>query len=65
MQFLKTLFWVILAVVLVLCAKANWKTGTIHVWGGLQAVVKVPVITLCETLNRSITNSCASSSGST
>ncbi len=27
MQFLKTLFWVVLAVVLVLFARANWHVG--------------------------------------
>ena len=46
MQFLKTLFWVILAVVLVLFARANWDTVTIDLWGGLQADVKLPVLLL-------------------
>lgn len=44
MQFLKTLFWVVLAVVLVLFAHANWKMVTIDLWGGLQADVKLPVL---------------------
>ena len=44
MQFLKTLFWVILAVVLVLFAHANWNVVTINLWGGLQADVKLPVL---------------------
>ncbi len=44
MQFLKTLFWVILAVVLVLFAHANWNMVTITLWGGLQADVKLPVL---------------------
>ena len=42
MQFLKTLFWVILAVVLVLFARANWNIVTIELWGNLQADVKLP-----------------------
>ena len=44
MQFLKTLFWVALAVVLVLFAKNNWDAVTINLWGGLQADVKKPVL---------------------
>jgi lipopolysaccharide assembly protein A len=44
MQFLKTLFWVILAVVLVLFASANWQAVTINLWGNLQADVKLPLL---------------------
>ena len=44
MQFLKTLFWVIFAVVVVLFARANWNVVTINLWAGLQADVKIPVI---------------------
>ena len=44
MQFLKTLFWVVLAVGLVLFAHANWNIVTINLWGGLQADVKLPVL---------------------
>lgn len=46
MQFLKTLFWVVLAIVLVLFAKANWSQVTINLWGGLQMDVKLPVLVL-------------------
>lgn len=46
MQFLKTLFWVILAVVLVLFAHANWNVVTIRLWGGLEADVKLPVLVI-------------------
>ena len=46
MQFLKTLFWVILAVVMVLFARANWSIVTINLWGGLQADVKLPVLVI-------------------
>jgi lipopolysaccharide assembly protein A len=46
MQFLKTLFWVILAVVLVLFARANWMPVTINLWAGLQADVKLPVLVI-------------------
>lgn len=44
MQFLKTLFWVALAVILVLFASANWHPVTIRLWGGLEADVKLPVL---------------------
>ncbi len=46
MQFLKTLFWVALAIVLVLFARANWSQVTVNLWGGLQADVKLPVLLL-------------------
>jgi len=46
MQFLKTLFWVILAVVLVLFASANWQPVTINLWGNLQADVKLPLLVI-------------------
>ena len=46
MQFLKTLFWVVFAIVLVLFAKANWTQVTINLWGGLQMDVKLPVLVL-------------------
>ncbi|MDB5697421.1 MAG: hypothetical protein JWN69_225 [Alphaproteobacteria bacterium] len=44
MQFLKTLFWVALAVVLVLFARANWIAVTLKLWGGLEADIKLPVL---------------------
>jgi uncharacterized integral membrane protein len=46
MQFLKTLFWIILTVVLVLFARANWTPVTLELWGGLEADVKLPVLVL-------------------
>jgi lipopolysaccharide assembly protein A len=46
MQFLKTLFWVMLAVVLVLFARANWNVVTLELWGNLQADVKLPVLVI-------------------
>lgn len=46
MQFLKTLFWVAFAIVLVLFAKANWTQVTLNLWGGLQMDVKLPVLLL-------------------
>jgi uncharacterized integral membrane protein len=46
MQFLKTLFWVVLAILLVLFASANWNAVTVRLWGGLEADVKLPVLVL-------------------
>jgi lipopolysaccharide assembly protein A len=46
MQFLKTLFWVVLAVIMVLFAKVNWNPVTLKLWGGLEADVKLPVLVL-------------------
>ncbi|HEV2078453.1 MAG TPA: LapA family protein [Allosphingosinicella sp.] len=46
MQFLKTLFWVAVAVGLVLFASANWHSVTVTLWGGLEADVKLPVLVL-------------------
>jgi putative membrane protein len=46
MQFLKTLFWVVLTVILVLWAKANWFTVELKLWGGLVADVKLPIVIL-------------------
>ena len=50
MQFLKTLFWVVLAIVLVLFATANWTAVTIKLWGGLEADVKLPVLVIISFL---------------
>jgi putative membrane protein len=46
MQFLRTLFWVVLAVVAVIFAVNNWSQVTINLWGGLQADAKLPVLLL-------------------
>jgi putative membrane protein len=50
MNFLKTLFWVVLAVIVVLFASRNWTTVTLDLWGGLQADVKLPVLVLAAFL---------------
>ncbi len=50
MQFLKTLFWIALTVVLVLFAKANWTNATLRLWGGLEADVKLPALVLAAFL---------------
>jgi len=50
MQFLKTLFWVVLTILLVLFAKANWTAVTINLWGGIVADVKLPILILAAFL---------------
>jgi uncharacterized integral membrane protein len=46
MQFLKTLFWVVFAVVMVLFARDNWQVVHVNLWAGLIADVKLPVLVL-------------------
>jgi uncharacterized integral membrane protein len=46
MQFLKTLFWVALAIILVLFGSVNWHSVTVNLWGGLAADIKLPVLIL-------------------
>ena len=50
MQFLKTLFWVALAVVLVLFSLNNWRPVTLELWGGLEADVKLPILLIAAFL---------------
>lgn len=44
MQFLKTLFWVLLAVFIALFASRNWFDVTLNLWGDIQIDIKVPVL---------------------
>jgi lipopolysaccharide assembly protein A len=46
MQFLKTLFWVLIAVVVVLFASRNWGDVTLNLWGDIQADIKIPILLL-------------------
>jgi len=46
MNFLKTLFWVVVAVSLAIFATRNWADVTINLWGNIQADVKLPVLIL-------------------
>ncbi len=41
MHFLRTLFWVIIAVGLLIFARQNNQAVTVQLWGGLQADVKL------------------------
>jgi uncharacterized integral membrane protein len=46
MQFLKTLFWVLLAVIVALFASRNWTDVTLNLWGDIQAYIKLPLLLL-------------------
>ena len=46
MQFLKTLFWVLIAVVVVLFASRNWFDVTLNLWSDIQADIKLPLLLL-------------------
>ena len=44
MQFLKTLFWMVLAVSIAIFATRNWRDVTLDLWGPLAADIKLPVL---------------------
>lgn len=44
MRFLKTLFWIVIAVLVTLFAARNWRDVTIDLWGNLQADIKIPLV---------------------
>ena len=46
MNFLKTLFWVVVAVSLAIFANRNWGDVTLNLWGDIRADVKLPVLLL-------------------
>jgi uncharacterized integral membrane protein len=46
MHFLKTVFWVLVAVIVALFARANWSDATLNLWGDIQADIKIPLLLL-------------------
>lgn len=46
MHFLKTLFWVFVAVIAVIFSLRNWRVVPVDLWAGLTADVKLPVLFL-------------------
>src|SRR5688572_19338999 len=44
MQFLKTLFWMVLAVCVAIFATRNWRDVTIDLWGPFAADIKLPLL---------------------
>ena len=46
MQFLRTVLWVVLAVIAVVFALANWSLVTVHLWGDIVIDTRLPVLLL-------------------
>ena len=46
MQFLKTIFWVLVAVLLTFFSYRNWAPVTLSLWGDIEADIKIPVLLL-------------------
>lgn len=46
MQFLKILFWCLLAFVAALFTYGNWTSVPIQLWSGMEALVKLPFLLL-------------------
>jgi lipopolysaccharide assembly protein A len=46
MQFLRILFWVLIAVLLTVFASNNWRDVEINLWANLRADIKLPVLIL-------------------
>jgi len=44
MHFLRTLFWVVVAVFLAIMARNNWSDVTLNLWGSLQLDIKIPLL---------------------
>ena len=44
MQFLKTLFWMVLAVSVAIFATRNWRDVTVDLWGPFAADIKLPLL---------------------
>jgi len=46
MHFLKTLFWVLVAVIVTFFAYRNWGAVTLNLWGDIQVDIKIPLLLL-------------------
>jgi uncharacterized integral membrane protein len=46
MQFLKTVFWAIVAAVAALFCWVNWNSVTVNLWNQIQADIKLPILLL-------------------
>jgi len=46
MRFLKTLLWIIFAIILTVFSFNNWNLVTIDLWAGLQFDTKLPVLVI-------------------
>jgi putative membrane protein len=50
MRFLKTLFWVIAAIIVLAFSHANWTDVSINLWAGMVMVTKLPVLMILSVL---------------
>ena len=44
MQFLNTLFWVLVAVIVAVFASGNWGNVPLNLWADIQADIKIPLL---------------------
>ncbi len=44
MHFLKTLLWILLAVIVTFFAYRNWAPVTLNLWGDIQVDIKIPLL---------------------
>jgi len=54
MQFLKTAFWVVLAMLIMLFSVTNWTPVTINLWGGNQLITRLPLVVIVAFLAGSL-----------
>jgi uncharacterized integral membrane protein len=54
MQFLRTAFWVVLAIIIMIFSFANWTPVMINLWGGLQLETKLPLLVIVAFLAGSL-----------
>jgi len=50
MQLLRTIVWVVIAVLLALFTLANWETVEVRIWEGLVLETKLPALVICAFL---------------
>jgi len=50
MQLLRTIVWVVIAVLLALFTLANWETVQVSIWEGLVLETKLPALVICAFL---------------
>lgn len=50
MQFLRTLFWIVIAVLIALFSYHNWTPVTVSLWSGLRLDSKLPVLIIAAFL---------------
>lgn len=51
MQFLRTLFWVVIAAFIAIIGSENWRDVTLDLWGNLQLDIKIPLLLIIAFLS--------------